>query len=394
MAQVPVAIINNSQTPYRLAYHLRLARELPQIQIWSLFTHGQSNADWRIDNPPEIRPVEFGIGESSNKQGRLAGMWHEYRKGGRIIAWLKEHKIQAIVLGGYNDSGRLRIMRWCNRHGIPVMLFGDSNIRDDNAAGWKRTIKSRLLKRILKKVDICLPCGSLGRAYFERYGFPGDRIFYTPYEPDYDLIQNLPVAMIENARSRFNLSPTRRRIVYSGRLVEIKQVDHLINAFVRIASHRPDWNLVIVGSGPLDQQLRDSVPSELRDRVIWTGFLDDQPTISAIYRASDVLVLPSLREPWALVINEAAAAGMAILCSDVVGAGAELVRDHINGFTFPANDDGHVLYERLLEVTQPGAIDSYKSHSREMLAEWRQRGDPVNGLRQALESLGLLPIQQ
>src|SRR5450432_3226103 len=38
-----VAIITNSQTPYRLALHLRIARELPQLRLWSLFTHDTSN---------------------------------------------------------------------------------------------------------------------------------------------------------------------------------------------------------------------------------------------------------------------------------------------------------------------------------------------------------------
>ena len=45
------------------------------------------------------------------------------------------------------------------------------------------------------------------------------------------------------------------------------------------------------------------VAAELRDRVIWTGFLDDQAEVSALYRTSDLLVLPSRYEPWALVVR-------------------------------------------------------------------------------------------
>jgi glycosyltransferase involved in cell wall biosynthesis len=108
--------------------------------------------------------------------------------------------------------------------------------------------------------------------------------------------------------------------------------------------------------------------------------------VSAIYRASDVLVLPSDYEPWALVINEAAAAGMAIVSSNVVGAAAELVRENVNGKLF-APGDLHGLINSLLEITDAGVTDRMKATSAQVLTDWRQRGDPVDGLRQAL-SLG------
>ena len=67
----------------------------------------------------------------------------------------------------------------------------------------------------------------------------------------------------------------------------------------------------MVGDGVLRADLERLVADlAISDRVKFLGFMDDQKTISAIYRASDVLVLPSDYEPWALVINEAAAAGI------------------------------------------------------------------------------------
>ena len=61
------------------------------------------------------------------------------------------------------------------------------------------------------------------------------------------------------------------------------------------------------------------MPEALRSRVVWTGFLDHgEPAF--VYHSADVLVLPSDREPWALVIQEAMAAGLTVVASDVVGA--------------------------------------------------------------------------
>ncbi len=386
---LPIAIISNSQTPYRIHLHQRVARELPQVVLWSLYTHEISNSAWPFDAPDEIRPVLFGKGESCLNQDKPAHALREWKRGGCIICWLKEHGIGFVLMMGYNDVGRLRIIRWCRRNGVPCFLFGDSNIHGDTAVGIKAAIKKIVVSRIVRSCDGVLACGTLGKAYFAKYGARADRMFCFPYEPDYRLIQTLSSEQIDRVRQQFGLPVGRRRLVYSGRLIQIKRVDLLIDAFIAIAALRPTWDLVIVGDGPLHENLRAQVPTELAGRIIWTGFADDQSTVSAIYRASDVLVLPSDYEPWALVINEAAAAGMAIVSSNVVGAAAELVRDNENGRLFPPGDLA-ALIQCLLDVTDPQKTESMRKASAGLLAQWRERGDPVKGLRDAIRSVGLL----
>lgn len=384
-----VAIISNSHTPYRAHLHLRIVREMPEIRLLSLYTHEESNAPWKFVVPEAINPVSFGRGEAAGEQAKLSSALAEWRKGGRMIAWMRDHAVRAIVMGGYNDPGRLRVIRWARRAGVPLFLFGDSNIRGDLAAGLKAQLKRRLVRRVVRDVTACFPCGSLGAAYFEKYGCPRDRIYYFPYEPDYDLIAGTPAAEVDAAAAKFGLDRGRRRIVYSGRLIDVKRVDLLVDAFAQIAAERPEWDLLVIGGGPLRESLEARLPGPLRARVQWTGFIDDQRAVSSLYRASDVLVLPSDYEPWAVVINEAAAAGMAIVASDVVGAAAELVRDGVNGFTFPAGDLGR-LTAALRQVTAADRIDALKSASAGVLADWRHRGDPVAGLRRALVDANVL----
>jgi glycosyltransferase involved in cell wall biosynthesis len=383
-ARLPVAIISNSHTPYRLALHLRIAREIPQIKMFSLYTHGSSNAKWKFSVPPEINPVQFGEGEDCGDADKAGNIIREWKRGGQITRWLKENDIRFVVLMGYNDPGRLRIIRWCRRRHIPCFLFGDSNICGDRASGWRALLKRLVVSRIVRSCAGILVCGSLGRAYFLKYGAQAERIFYFPYEPDYRLIETLPQEKVTEIKRRFGLADDRRRLVYSGRLVGLKRVDLLFQAFVAIARQRPQWDLVVVGDGPDRAKLAAMIPPELVDRVLWAGFVDDQAVVSAIYRASDVLVLPSDFEPWALVINEAAAAGLAIVSSNVVGAAAELVREDVNGRLF-APGDVQGLIRALLEVTEASVTDRMKAASAGILADWRQRGDPVEGLRHALK---------
>src|SRR3954451_15472352 len=111
-ARPAIAIIANSHTPYRLHLHRRIAAEIPQVRLWSVFTHEESNAPWAFRLPPEIGPVSFGRGESSAGQSKPGRAMHEWRKGGRIMRWMEEHRVRAAVVNGYNDAGRLRILHW------------------------------------------------------------------------------------------------------------------------------------------------------------------------------------------------------------------------------------------------------------------------------------------
>jgi glycosyltransferase involved in cell wall biosynthesis len=382
-----IAIVSNSQTPYRLHVHQRIARELPQIRLWSLFTHETSNAPWAFSNPEEIGPVLFGKGESSDQQAKPKNILREWRRGGRIIRWMKEHDIRFVLMMGYNDAGRMRMIRWCHRRHIPCWLFGDSNIRGDLATGLKAVIKKIVVRRVVAQCDGIFSCGTLGRDYFAKYGADPDRCFFYPYEPDYHLIQGQSPAAIEQVGTRWSLAKDRRRIVFSGRLAQVKRPELLMAAFIAISEQRPNWDLLMIGDGPLRQLLQNQLPPALTDRVKWTGFIDDQAAIGALYRLSDLLVLPSDYEPWALVINEAASAGLAIVSSNVVGAAAELVRDGVNGRLFPPGDLA-ALTECLLDATN--RIDEMKAQSSKILADWRSRGDPVQGLRAALIASGVI----
>ncbi|MBX3378029.1 MAG: glycosyltransferase family 4 protein [Phycisphaeraceae bacterium] len=385
-----VALINNVQTPYRIHLHRRIVREIPEIRIASVYTHDQPDQPWESRRIDEINPILFGQGHPVVEQARLKWVRSDWRKGGRITAWLRDQNASAVILGGYNDLTRLRIIRWCRRAGVPCFIFADSNIKGDTATGLRRLIKRMFVGWVVRNVTGLMPCGTLGRAFFERYGADPKRCYFVPYEPDYDLIRGIDEQSVSEARRAFGLRPDRRHLVVCARLVQFKRVDLAIDAFAAIAGERPEWDLVIIGDGPLRAELQARVPATLRERVKWAGFVGEQARVSALYRASDVLLCPSDYEPWAVVINEAVGAGMAVVASDVVGAAAELVRDGVNGAIFHAGDLGGLI-GKLREVTAPTNIDQFKGGSEGVLAAWRSRGDPIKGTRAALADAGVIP---
>ncbi|HEX8523535.1 MAG TPA: glycosyltransferase family 4 protein [Tepidisphaeraceae bacterium] len=354
-----------------------------EITLWTICTHETTGDRWEFVAPPEINPISFGKGHTVLRQNSPKFALSEFQKGGKIIDWLINNRVSAVIMLGYNDPARLRIIRWCAANDVPLFLWGDSNIYGDTVTGFKAWLKERVVGRIISSCTGALPCGTCGRAFFARYGAKEDRMFYFPVEPDYDLVTGLSPEFIEKVRQDFNISTERRRFIFSARITQVKRPDLMVDAFVRIAARRPNWDLLMLGEGELRQELMARVPEHLKDRIIWTGFLDDQAVISALYRLSDALVLPSDFEPWGLVINEAAAAGIAIISSTVVGASNELVRDGVNGRIFPTGDLS-ALEEAMLDISEGNRIDTLKANSPKILDRWRKRGDPIEGLRKAL----------
>lgn len=387
---VNVAVVANANAPYRVATHRYVSARLPEVKLWSLFTHGGTDQAWNIGASPDFHPVHFGEGQSVHEQMNPRRQLEEWRKGARIFRWLRDNDVRAVIVSGYNDLGRIRLFRLCKEHGVPCFLSADSNIKGDgNKSGLKRRAKRFVLEDVLSRVSGVLPMGTNGVEYFERYGAPASRMFFFPLIPDLDRPHPGP-ERVEAVARELGLAPGRRRLVYSGRLIQLKRVDMLLDAFAAIADQRPDWDLVIIGDGPLAGDLKARVPARLAGRVIWTGFIADQDRVRAAYNACDALVLCSNWEQWSLVVIEAVAEGLAVVSSDVVGVARDVVKDGVNGRLF-RSENLPSLIECLRDVTDDQRLPAMKQASCKVIREWIDRFDPARGIREALRSAGVLP---
>ncbi|NJK36176.1 MAG: glycosyltransferase, partial [Oscillatoriales cyanobacterium SM2_2_1] len=142
--------------------------------------------------------------------------------------------------------------------------------------------------------------------------------------------------------------PTPPYLLSVTRLIPRKNVHGLIAAYGRCAPDLP-WDLVICGSGseliPLQRQIAEL---NLQSRVYWPGFIayDQMPRW---YAHAAAFIHPALSEQWGLVVNEAAAAGVPILCSQTVGAAVEMLRDRHNALLFPP-DNEMAIAQAILEI--------------------------------------------
>lgn len=384
-----LALIANCAPPYRINLHKLMAEGIPELKLHSLVTHADAEFRWKVDVPLSINLEHFGRPGDSPLDSTLSAPIWEWRKGGKLIQYLRQNNVRAIICFAYRYISYLRIIDYARRSGIPLFVCNDSNIRGEPVLSLgKQLAKTSVYSWWLRRVAGVMPMGEYGELFFQKYGAKPDRMYRLPCTPDYDLFAHVDGQRLDEFRRKYGLCGGRRYFVFSGRLVPVKRVDLLISAFSAVAMKRPHWDLLIVGAGQLGDDLRRLVPEHLLSRVTWTGFLEQQDANLA-YHAADVLVIPSDREPWGLVVQEALAAGLAVVASDVVGAAREMVKDGENGRIFAV---GRVesLERAMCEVSHPDQIDRFKEQSKVVLNAWRADVNPIAEVRRALVDVGVL----
>lgn len=126
-------------------------------------------------------------------------------------------------------------------------------------------------------------------------------------------------------------------IISSGRLKTQKRHDLLVSAFSKVADKYRDYNLVILGDGPLRSQLENQIMKlGLKNRVFLPGYVDD---VQSQLSSASVFVLASDFEGMPNALIEAMAMGLPCISTDCDGGGARyLIKDGENGLLVPKND--------------------------------------------------------
>lgn len=186
------------------------------------------------------------------------------------------------------------------------------NMETVDDSGWQGFIKRAVYKRLFRKLSPylsgVLANGKNTRDWLINRGVPAEKVFPFAYF--------LPETAARPSIKQREGS-NRYRVLFVGQFIERKRLDLLITAISRLDSENVE--LAVVGSGPLEGQLRQLAEDTLPGRVEWIGSLpmDD---VRVQMGQADCLVLPSRHDGWGAVVSEALMSGTPAICSDACGS--------------------------------------------------------------------------
>jgi len=212
--------------------------------------------------------------------------------------------------------------------------------------------KPRRIWREMGKTLFCIPYGGAfvgGRRsgeYLHFLGFRAERIAFG-----YDTVSMARIRRLAEAPpAPEGRDHAERHFTVIARLVAKKNIGMALRAYARYCDSAGGAAraLHICGAGELEPSFRAEARALGITGVIFHGFVQ-APEIARLLASSLALILPSTEEQWGLVVNEALAMGVPILCSDNVGARDLLVRTALNGYVFESdNPEGLARFMQML----------------------------------------------
>jgi glycosyltransferase involved in cell wall biosynthesis len=322
---VRVALVTNIVAPYRVPVFRRLAAT-PGWQL-RIFTSAVTEVgrSWSVDTGdldvalvPGISSVEHGA-----TRHLPLGLPRALRRFRPDVVVSAELGARSWIAWASCALLRIPLVLWSYPPRVEIELVGGAVLA--------------LRRALLARADAVIGMGTQAREVLGAWGAAPEAIHDAPNAHDEEgLCKALAAVDAEAGRIglRAALGCRERVALYAGRLLASKGVALLLDAWDELDPDlRDEWTLCFVGDGPLEGRVRHASRTHRPGEIVHVPAVPPAE-VAAFYSASELLVLPSLREAWGLVVNEAMASGIPVCASRLVGCADDLVREGETGWLF------------------------------------------------------------
>ncbi|HTM99677.1 MAG TPA: glycosyltransferase family 4 protein [Pedobacter sp.] len=293
-----------------------------------------------------------------------------------MIDKITEFNPNAILVYGWSYKSHLKALRYFKGK-VPVWFRGDSNLLDEKPS-LKKYLRRIFLTWVYRHIDKAFYVGKANKAYYKALGLKPQQLIFAPHAIDNDRFSQNRLEEVKELKKSLNIKNEEILIVFAGKFEEKKDPEILLSAFEELDNN--NVHLLFVGNGKLNQHLEAKANmrssssinhARVTNKVHFLDF-QNQSQMPVIYQACDLFCLPSKGpgETWGLAVNEAMAAGKAILVSNKVGCAQDLVVNSLNGFIFEAENKSNLL-TRLQELTsEKGNLMEMGDQSSRIIDNW------------------------
>lgn len=368
-----LAVVANRPQPYHSVFFRALARR-PELDLLVYYLSDigvGAAADADFGAYQSDYPVLEGY---PSRVLRNRSPWPSpARFGGRIhpelLSLLHRGRHDAALLQGWYGVSVWLAHSTCWARRLPVLFRSDVNSADPSASRWG-ALKRFVLPALFRRCRAFLTIGARNAEFYRGFGVPEEKCFRVPYTVDDDFFQRQRAALAPrraDIRRAFGVPADAVAFLYAGRLAPEKNLGVLLQALRRLADPRL-W-LLLAGEGRTRPALEEQARALGLTRVLFLG-RQSQEQLARCYAAADVFVLPSAREPWGLVVNEAMNFGLPLVVSERVGAAPDLVEPGGNGLLFPADDPEALAGCLRALAADPGLRARLGARSLARVTEW------------------------
>jgi glycosyltransferase involved in cell wall biosynthesis len=237
------------------------------------------------------------------------------------MLWRDSSSYRVVIFNGFYDLELLLLLffSWLQGNNLNIALDSDTPLNIPQGV-IKKTFKKWMLNFLFNKQRVYGLAGGSDshKELFRYYGMQENRITLLPM-----------VVNVAEFKGRVRKREKQFEFLYVGRIEPHKNLRYLLETFKEVF-YDTQASLKIVGGGSelsiLEKEFSDS-------SITFTGKLFENDLKQA-YESASVFVLPSLFEPWGLVVNEAMAQGLPVISSKFVGANADLLEGKETGLIF------------------------------------------------------------
>jgi glycosyltransferase involved in cell wall biosynthesis len=257
----------------------------------------------------------------------------------RLFKLIRRGKFDAVLCYLSYLCASFWISYFASRRAGTAFIFGTdaSSLAPRNGKSWKTLLKRAYWPKLFSLADQVIVPSSSTLDLMLALRIPREHITLTPYSVDNDWwIDQSDKVNPAAVRAEWGATRDTFVVLFCAKLQPWKRPLDLLHSFAQ--ANLSNALLVYVGEGRQRQELeREARALGVVDRVRFLGF-KNQSELPGVYTASDVMVLPSDYEPFAVVVNEASCCGCPVVASDRVGAAPDLIAPVNPGLIYPCGD--------------------------------------------------------
>lgn len=280
-----------------------------------------------------------------------------------VFLWNCSKQNDLVIINGYNHLSFIPLWLFSIIHSCTIGIESDTPYKPNT--GIIGIAKKIYLNFIFSNKQIVGLSGGTGlhRDLFLKYGMPEKRIFFLPM-----MVNNNKYHKTTTTTNEISHSDKVITFIFVGRLAPEKNISLLIRAFQTILKQNKNVRLNLIGDGECKAELQKMIAVTPQIKLLGKKF---GPDLHQTYQDAQILILPSSFEPWGLVVNEAMAAGLLVVCSSAVGAAYDLIQKPNTGWVFKDNDEQELTELLLKIIDHPEQIKEKSKKGQEfMLKYW------------------------